>query len=155
VGFSILFLSYFLFFLSVLSNLPSLSSHPYSHPLHSSSFCTKICYLPSQLLFQPLLIHSLPLLSPLPPILPQCVTRLPLPPTRSPPADQPTIPTFNNPNPLQTLTQAPYTTTIQIQKNTNKGHETISPPYCFPHSPTSLPTSSFNATITNSPNFYS
>jgi hypothetical protein len=56
--------------------------------------------------------HQLfPLLLPSPPILPQTVTRLPLPHIYSPPADKPTIPTLHNPNPLQSLTEAPYTTT--------------------------------------------
>jgi hypothetical protein len=39
-----------------------------------------------------------------PPILPQPVTRLPLPPTHSSPADQPTIPTLHNPQTQQSLT---------------------------------------------------
>jgi hypothetical protein len=79
VGSLFLFL---LFFLSVLTNLPSLSSHPYSHPLQTPSFsCAKMHCSLSQLLFLPLLIHSLTLPSPSPPILPQTVTRLPIPPT--------------------------------------------------------------------------
>jgi hypothetical protein len=49
------------YFLSVLSTSPSLSFHPYSHPLHFPSFsCAIIHCFPSQLLFLPLLIHSLP-----------------------------------------------------------------------------------------------
>jgi hypothetical protein len=71
-----------------------------------------------------------------------------------PPTDQPTIPSLHNPNPLQFLTQAPYTTT-EIHPNTHKDHEIQLPPPCFPHSPTPLPVSPFSATLTNSPNFYS
>jgi hypothetical protein len=42
----------FSFFLSVLSTSPLLSSHPYSHPLHSPSFaCAKINYSPSNYSF--------------------------------------------------------------------------------------------------------
>jgi hypothetical protein len=48
-----------------------------------------------------------PLPLPPPPILPQPVTTLPFPPTHSPVADKPTIPTLHNPKPLQSLTQAP------------------------------------------------
>jgi hypothetical protein len=55
VGFLFLFLFLFsFFFLSVLSTLPTLSSHPYSHPLHSSSFsCAKIHCSPSNYSFCP------------------------------------------------------------------------------------------------------
>jgi hypothetical protein len=56
-----LFLFLFSFFLSVLSTSPSLSSHPYSHPLHSPYLsCATIHCCPSQLLFLPLLTHSPP-----------------------------------------------------------------------------------------------
>jgi hypothetical protein len=75
------------------------------------------------------------------------------PPTHSP-ADQPTVPILHNPNPLQSLTQAPYTTK-EIHPNTQKGHKTHQPPHCFPYSPTPLPTSPFSATLTNSQNCYS
>jgi hypothetical protein len=70
-------------------------------PLHSPSLSCVTTYFnttTSQLLFQLLLIHSLPLPSPLHPILPQPVTTLPFLPTYLPPADQPTIPTLHNPN---------------------------------------------------------
>jgi hypothetical protein len=72
VGFLFLLLPHYLFFfsLSTLSTLPSSSSHPYSHPLHSPSFyCAKnpvplsnnsFCPLLSTLFLQP---------SPSPPIL--------------------------------------------------------------------------------------
>jgi hypothetical protein len=93
------FYLYCLFFLSILSTLPSSSSHPSSHPLHSPSlYCAKIHCSPSKLLIPPLHTHSLPLSLPSPSILPQTVKRLPLPPIHSPPADQPTIPTLHNPN---------------------------------------------------------
>jgi hypothetical protein len=101
VSFSFLFFFLFTFFLSVLSMLPSPLSHSYSHPLHSPSlFCVQIHCSPSQLLFLPLPIHHFSLPSPSPPILPQPVTRPPLSPTHSPPADQPIIPTLHNPKPL-------------------------------------------------------
>jgi hypothetical protein len=64
------------------------------------------------------------------------------------------VPTLYNSNPLQSLTQAPYTTT-EIHPNTHKDHKPQQPPHCFPHSPTSLPTSPFSATLTNLPNVYS
>jgi hypothetical protein len=127
-GFLFLFLFLFSFLLSVLSNSPSRLSHPYSHRLHSPSFsCATIHCSPSQLLFLPLLIHSVPLSSPPPPILPQQVTTLLLPPTHSPPADQPTVPTLYNPNPLQSLIEAPYTTTAKIHPNTHKATKPSSP----------------------------
>jgi hypothetical protein len=126
---------YFFFMYSLLyhhylltSTLSSLSSHLYSHPLHSPSFCCATIHCsPSQLLFLPLLIHSVPLSSPPPPILPQQVTTLLLPPTHSPPADQPTVPTLYNPNPLQSLIEAPYTTTAKIHPNTHKATKPSSP----------------------------
>jgi hypothetical protein len=62
---------------------------------------------------------------------------------------------FIQPQTLQSLTQAPYTTMTEIQQNTHKGHKTQKPPHCFPYSPTPLPTSPFSATLTNFPNFYS
>jgi hypothetical protein len=145
MGFKFLFLFYF--FLSILSTLPSSSSHPYS-PLHSSSFCAKLHCSPSQLLFLPFLLHSQLPPSPSPPILPQPVSRIPLPPTHSPPADQPTTPILHNPNSLQYLIQAPYTTTTEIYPNTYKCHKTQQPLYDFPHSPTPLPSSPFSATLT-------
>jgi hypothetical protein len=49
------------FFLSILSTSPSLSSHPFSQPLHSPSFfCATFHCSPSRLFFLPLLIHSFP-----------------------------------------------------------------------------------------------
>jgi hypothetical protein len=76
--------------------------------------------------------------SPSPPNLPQPVTRLPLLPTYSPPANQPIIPTLHNPKPLQSLTQTPYTTVTEIHQNTHKGHITQQPTHDFPHTyPTS------------------
>jgi hypothetical protein len=107
--------------LSILSILPSSSSHPYSHllhspvlksitPLHNNSFCP----------FSPTLF---PQPSPSLPILSQPVTRLPLPPTHSSLAYQTTIPTLQNPKPLKSLTQAPSTTTTEIYPNTHKGHK--------------------------------
>jgi len=87
-GFSISILIPIVFFLSILTTLPSPSSHQYSHPFHSPSFsCAKIhCSSPQQLIL-PLLTHSLPLPSPSPLILFQPITRLPLPPTHSSPAE--------------------------------------------------------------------
>jgi hypothetical protein len=53
--------SFFVFFFSILLISPSLFSYPYSYPLHFPSFSyATIHYSPSQLLFLPLLIHSLP-----------------------------------------------------------------------------------------------
>jgi hypothetical protein len=55
---------FYSYFLSVLSTLPSLLSHPYSHHLHSPIFsCATIHGSPSQLLFLPI-IHFLHLPSP-------------------------------------------------------------------------------------------
>jgi hypothetical protein len=68
---------------------------------------------------------SMPLPSPPLSILPQPVTTLPVPPTYSPPADQPIVPTLHTtPNLLQSLTQAPYTTTTEIYPKPHKGHKT-------------------------------
>jgi hypothetical protein len=50
---------FYSYFLSKLSTLPSPSSYPYSHPLHCPSSCAKIHCSLAQLLFLPLLIHSL------------------------------------------------------------------------------------------------
>jgi hypothetical protein len=109
------FYSNILFFLSVLSTSPSLSSHPSSHPLPSPSFsCATIHYSSSQLLFLSFLIHSLSLPSPPPSILPQPVTTLPIPPTHSPPADQP-IPNLHNLTPCNPWHKHP---TLQQQKYT-------------------------------------
>jgi hypothetical protein len=106
-------------------------------PLHSSSFsCAKIHCSPSQLLFLPLLIHSLHLPSPSP-ILPQPVTRIALPPIHSPPDDQLTVPTLHNPNPSNpwpkylTL-QHKYTQTYT--KATNTAATTPLPPLTHPTS---------------------
>jgi hypothetical protein len=62
----------FLFFpLSILSTLPSSSSHPHSQPLHFPSFsCAKVHCSPSQQLALPLLTHSFSWPSLSPPILP-------------------------------------------------------------------------------------
>jgi hypothetical protein len=74
-GFSIFISFPTIFFLSILSTLPSSFSHPYCHPLHSPSFSwAKICCSLSQQLILPLLTHSLPLPSPSSPFLPQPVT---------------------------------------------------------------------------------
>jgi hypothetical protein len=56
------------------------------------------------------------------------------------------MPNLHNPKPLQSLTQAPYTTT-EIHSNTHKGHKTQQPPHHFPHSHIPLPTSSFSVTL--------
>jgi hypothetical protein len=54
------------FFFPVSLNSPSLFSYPSSYPLHFPSFsCATIHCSPSQLLFQPLLIHSFPGFMPL------------------------------------------------------------------------------------------
>jgi hypothetical protein len=53
-------------------------------------------------------------LSSSPTILPQTVTRLCLPHTHSSPAAPPTLPNLHIPNLLQSLTQAPSTTTTEI-----------------------------------------
>jgi hypothetical protein len=105
---SFLFLFLFSFFLSILSTLPSPSSNCSCYLLYAPSFsCAKIHCSPAQLLFLPLLTHSFPLPPPSPPINPKPVTRLHLPSTHSPPANQPTVPTLHNHNPLQSLTQEP------------------------------------------------
>jgi hypothetical protein len=84
-----------------------------SHPYSPSSSCAKIYCSPAQLLFLPLVIHSFPLSTPSPSILPQHVTTLPLLPTHSTPTDQPAIPTLHNPNSPHnkhpTLQQQKYT----------------------------------------------
>jgi hypothetical protein len=55
------------------------------------------------------------------------------PPTHLPPAEQPTVPTLHNPNALQSLTQALYTTTTEIHPNTHKGHKSQHSPLHLPH----------------------
>jgi hypothetical protein len=141
---TLLWVFYFYFysyFISLLSTLPSLSFHPCSCPLHFPYFYAAIHCSSSQLLFLSFLIHSLPLCSPSPLILPQPVTRLLLPPTHSPTADQPTVPNLHNPSHLQSLTQAPYTIITEIYSHTDECHKTQQPPHCFHHSHTPLPTS--------------
>jgi hypothetical protein len=73
--------------------------------------------------------------------------------------DQPTIPTLHNPKPLQSLTQAPSTTTTEVYQNTKKDHKKQQPSHCFLHSVTHPtfppPTFPFSATLSASPNFYS
>jgi hypothetical protein len=77
VGFLVLFLLSSFFFLSILSTLPSLSSHPYSPPLHFPSFsCAKIHWSPPQWR-RPLLTHSNPPALTFPSHYLQPVTRLP------------------------------------------------------------------------------
>jgi hypothetical protein len=58
----LLLLSFFSFSLSILSSLPSSSSHPYSHPLHSPSFsCAKThCSLLPQHILSPLTLSLSP-----------------------------------------------------------------------------------------------
>jgi hypothetical protein len=80
-------------------------------------------------------VNSVPLPTPSPPILPQPVTRLPLPPTHSPPVDQPTIWTLYNPNHLQSLTQAPYTTTPEIHQAHTRNTKPSSPHTASPIHP--------------------
>jgi hypothetical protein len=142
------------FFLSILSSLTSPSSHPYSPlTLPPSPVLKSITLLPNYSFFP--FSSTLYFYLTSPPILPQPVTRLPLPPTQSQPADQPTIPTLHNSSPPQSLTQAPYTTTTEIHSNTNKGYKTQQPFHCLPYSPTPHPASLFTATLNNSPNFNS
>jgi hypothetical protein len=127
----------FLFFHSILSPLPSQSSHLYSYHFHSPSFsCAKIHCYPSQLLFLPLLIHYFALPSTSSPIPPQTVTRLSLPPT-----DSLLI------KPLYQLTQPqplpiPDTSTLHYNRNTpkhtqepqNPAAHTLLPPLTHPTS---------------------
>jgi hypothetical protein len=54
-------------------------------------------------------------------------------------------------NPLQSLTQAPYTTT-EVHPNIHKGHKAQQPPHHFPNSRTPLPASPSSAILTNFPN---
>jgi hypothetical protein len=118
-----LFLFVFSFFLSILSTLPS-SFHPYSHPfnLSLSPVLKSIALLPNYSFcpFRSTLSPCPHLSSHSPPMCHQNT----LPPTYSPPADKTTIPTLHKPNPLQSLIQAPYTTTTEIHSNTHKGHKT-------------------------------
>jgi hypothetical protein len=76
-----------------------------------------------------------------------------LPPTHSSLTNKPTVPTLYNPKCLQSLKQTPSTT--EIQPNIHKDHKNQQPPHCFPYSPTTLPISTFSATLSNSPNLYS
>jgi hypothetical protein len=62
---------------------------------------------------------------------------------------------LHSPNHLQSLTQAPSTTTTEIHLNTHKDHKTQKTLQCFPYSPTSLPAPSFSATLSKHSNFYS
>jgi hypothetical protein len=117
VGFKFLFyfiISIFFFYLCTINFTITILSSLLSP---SSLSLLLLCYNP--LLSFPTILsafsHPLcPLPSLSPSILPQPVTTLPLPPTYSPPADKPTIPTIHNPNPLKSLIQAPYTTTTKI-----------------------------------------
>jgi hypothetical protein len=65
--------------------------------------------------------------------------RVSFPATHSPPADQPTIPTLHNSNPLHSLTQAPYTITTEIRPNVHKVHKTHQPPHHLPTHPPHFP----------------
>jgi hypothetical protein len=101
-GFSIFIFIPIIFFLSlsILLTLPSSSSHPYSHPFHSPSFsCAKLHCSPPQHHVLPLLTHSLPPALTFPPIRPQPVTRLLLPPTHSSLTDQILYQLYTTPNP--------------------------------------------------------
>jgi hypothetical protein len=74
-------------FLPLAAILEKKPSYPYSYPLHFPSFsCTTIHCSLSQILFLPLLMHSVPSSSPLP-ILPQLVTTVLFTPTHSPSTD--------------------------------------------------------------------
>jgi hypothetical protein len=76
--------------------------------------------------------------SPSPLIHPWTVTKLPLPHTHSQPADQPTIPTLHNPNPLQSLTQA-YSTEQKKTQTHRRTTKTSSPCTAFPTHPSHFP----------------
>jgi hypothetical protein len=77
--------------------------------------------------------------SPSPPILPQPVTRLHLPPSHSSPTEQPTIPTLHKPKPLQSQTQTPCSTTTEIYANTHKDQKNSGPHTAFPTHPPHFP----------------
>jgi hypothetical protein len=139
---------------SVLLTLSSSFSYTCSYPLHFPSFsCAKIHCSASQLLFLLLLNYFLPLSSPLPLILPQHFSPLPLPPTYLPPTDKLTIPTVHNPSHLQSLTRAPSTTRTEMYPKMHKGHKTQQLPTSSPSNPLLLH-SFFSATFTNNSNFY-
>jgi hypothetical protein len=116
----------------MLSILPSPSSHPYFHPLHYPSFSyAKIHYFPSNYPFCPFSFISLP----------RPHLTLPFSPNLSPDYSslitcQPTIPTLHNPNLLQSLTQAPYTTTEKHTKHKqglqNPGASALLPSLTYP-----------------------
>jgi hypothetical protein len=144
------FLFLFLFILHIVFFLYSQFYHhhlliptvtPFTLP--PSPMLKSIALLPNNSL---ILSHPLSLFSPSNPILNQHDTRLPLPPTHSPPTDQPTMTTSYNPKPLQSLTQAPSTTT-EIHTNTHKDHKNQQPSQCFPYSLTSFCSSPFSATL--------
>jgi hypothetical protein len=112
-------LGFFLFlFLFCVINLTSLFFLP---PFS----CASIYCSPSQLLFLPLLIHSLPLSSPPTAILPQPITTLPLLHTHHPLTSL--LHQLPHTLPLKSLIQTSSTTTVEIHPNTHKGHETQQP----------------------------
>jgi hypothetical protein len=136
--FFVVFLS-FLFSFPVLLTSPSLFSYPYSFPLHFPPFsCVTIHCSPSQLLFLPLLIHSFPCLLSSPTLSPHYSSLLHTYHLLT------SLLYRHNLSPLQSLTQAPSTTT-EIHKNTQKSHEPQQLPYLFAHPPTPCP--SFSATL--------
>jgi hypothetical protein len=82
-----MYLQFFVVFFFCIVNFTINIFLSLSYPLYFPSFsCTTIHCFPYQLLFLLLLIHSLPLSSSPPPILPQTITTLSLPPIH-PPAD--------------------------------------------------------------------
>jgi hypothetical protein len=138
VGFLFLFL--FSFFLSILSALPSPSSHLYSHSLHSPSFSFPTTLSdPSQLLSPPF--------SPPPPFL------LNLSPHYSPYTLTTCWPTyytnFTQPQPPT----IPDTSTLHYNRNTLKHTQGPQNPVAhtlLPSLTQPLPASQFSATLTNS-----
>jgi hypothetical protein len=138
VGFYLYFYSYFLFFLSILSTLPSSSSHRHSHFLHSPSLsCAKIHrrFLPNSFVcpfssifspcahlpqpFSPNLSSGYPSLLCTHHLLTNLLYQL-----------------LHNPSPVQSLTQAPYTITTEIHPNNTRATKPSSP---HTPSPTHLP----------------
>jgi hypothetical protein len=136
VGFLFLFL--FSFFLSVLSTLPSLSSHPYSHSftLPPPPVLQSIALLPNYS-FCPFSSTLSPGLQPSAQPPPTC-HHTTLPPTHSPPADQPTVPTYItlapcDPSHKPTTLQQKYTQTHTRATKSSSPH--IASPTHPPHFP--------------------
>jgi hypothetical protein len=154
-GFSIFIHIPIIFFLSILSTLPSSSSHPYSHPTHSSSFsCAKIyCSCPNNLFFPfspthpPALTFPSISLTTCLQTTPSSYTFITHCPTYYTNFSQPQTPA------ISTTSTLCYNNNRNIPKHTQGPQKplvlSLLPSLTHP-----TPTSPFRGTLSNSPNFY-